>query len=212
MTRFVSLTESEKTTLKELHKNHPKHRTRNRGHMLLLSENGFQIDEVARIYQLDRDTISRVYNRWEEKGIVGLFDEPKPGRPRSLSEQDVQRGEVLLKEDPRSSATAQSRLEEEIGKKVSSFTFKRALKRAGLVWKRMRKSLRNKRNQVAFEQAKQELAKLHALEDEGGLAVYYFDESGVCLTPTVPYGWQPTNITYELPSARKYLSKRNEVF
>lgn len=29
------------------------------------------------------------------------------------------------------------------------------------------------------------------LEDQGYLKVYFADESGFCLDPTVPYGWQP---------------------
>ena len=202
MTRFVTLTEAAKMTLKELHKNHPKHRTRVRGHMLLLSDDGFQIDEIARIHQIGRDAIRQAYDRWEQKGVVGLFDEEKPGRPRSLTEKEAARGEELLKADPRSLKTAQSLLEEESGKNVSRATFKRAMKRARFVWKRMRKSLRNKRNVKEFEQAKQELADLQDAEDAGRLDLYYFDESGVCLTPAIPYGWQPTGITYELPSSR----------
>lgn len=202
MTRFVTLTEAEKETLKELFKNHPKHRTRVRGHMLLLSDDGFKIDQIARIHQLGRDAVRQAYDRWEEKGIVGLFDEPKLGRPKILTEEEAKRGEQLLKEDPRSSKIAQSRLEAECGKSVSHSTFKRALKHMGLGWKRMRKSLQNKRDPEEFEQAKQELDKLQELEDEGILDLYFFDESGVCMTPVVPYGWQPADIRYELPSSR----------
>jgi hypothetical protein len=36
----------------------------------------------------------------------------------------------------------------------------------------------------------------------GELDLYYCDESGFSLTPTVPYGWQRTGETVELPSSR----------
>jgi transposase len=44
------------------------------------------------------------------------------------------------------------------------------------------------------------LGGLHELEQRGQLKVFYFDESGVSLTPMVPYAWQPVNETLELPA------------
>ena len=201
--RFVApLLEPEKETLNELFKNHPKHRTRMRGHMILLSADKFKIDEIARIYKVQRDTVSRCMKNWKSKGIVGLFDSPKSGRPLALSPEEEQQAIDLLKEDPRSIKKAQSRLEAKIETSISEWTFKRIAKKVGLRWKRMRRSLKNKRNQAAFEQAQQEIAILHELEAKGGLDVYYYDESGVSLTPTVPYGWQASGETEEIPSSR----------
>ncbi len=201
--KFITpLSEPVEKTLNELRRNHPKHRTRMRGHMLLLSTDGFRIDEIARIYQVRRDTVSRCFQQWEEKGLVGLFDRPKSGRPRSLSPEESKRAIELLKEDPRSSRKAQSRLEEEINRQISAWTFKRVVKRANLRWKRMRRSLKNKRNQAEFEKAQREIAILHEQETKGDIDVYYYDESGVSLTPTIPYGWQASGEREELPSSR----------
>jgi transposase len=201
--RFVApLSEPVKKTLDELLKNHPNHRTRTRGHMILLSADGFRIDEIARIYKVQRDTLGRCFQNWESKGIVGLFDSPKRGRPRALSPQESERAIELLKEDPRSSKQAQSRLEDEIKRQISEWTFKRIAKRAGLHWKRMRRSLKNKRNQADFEKTQQEIAVLHEREAKEELDVYYYDESGVSLTPDIPYGWQASSETKELPSSR----------
>ena len=36
----------------------------------------------------------------------------------------------------------------------------------------------------------------------GELDLFYFDEAGVSLTPTVPYGWQPIGERIEIPSQR----------
>jgi transposase len=200
--RYIELSNAEKETLKELHKNHKNHRTRIRGHMLLLSGDGFRINEIARIHQVKRDTVSQCFDNWEHHGIVGLYDEPKSGRPRELTEEEVARGLDLLKEDPRGSKQAQSCLVAEGAAEVSEWTFKRALKRAGLRWKRMRRSVRHKRDEEAFAQAAQEIAALQQQEDQGELDLYYFDESGVSLTPSVPYGWQEAGVTMTLPSSR----------
>lgn len=201
--RFVApLSEPVKETLNELFKNHPAHQTRIRGHMILLSAEHFTIEEIARIYQVQRETVSGCFNNWESKGIVGLFDNPKSGRPRILSLQEEKQALALLKEDPRSSKQAQSRLEMETNKQISGWTFKRIAQRSGLIWKRMRCSLKNRRDQAAFEQAQKEIAYLHECEAREELLVYYYDESGVSLTPMIPYGWQARGETEQLPSSR----------
>jgi transposase len=64
------------------------------------------------------------------------------------------------------------------------------LRRAGYTWRRVRRSLRQKRDQRAFERAHEELLALHAAEQRRELDLYYVDESGFSLTPEVPYAWQ----------------------
>jgi hypothetical protein len=64
------------------------------------------------------------------------------------------------------------------------------LRRQGWRWRRVRRSLREKRDERAFRQAQQELLELHQQEQRGELELYYVDESGFSLTPEVPYAWQ----------------------
>ena len=200
--RYISITESEKTTLAELHKNHKKYRTRIRGHMILLSAKSYRIDEIAEIYEVKRDTVSQCFTNWETKGIVGLYDEPKSGRPRKLTEKEVEQAVELIKEDPRNSKGVQSRMEAEGLAPVSEWTFKRILKDAGLRWKRMRRSLKDKRDKDEFAKVAQELADLQQKEDKGEIALYYYDESGLNLTPCVPYGWLEKGVTVALPATK----------
>lgn len=91
---------------------------------------------------------------------------------------------------------------EVFGKQVSIWTIKRILKAAGYRWKRMRRSLKQKRDEALFQFFQQEVKELHELEIQGELDVYYFDEAGVNLTPVIPYAWQQKNHRYELPSVR----------
>jgi transposase len=160
------------------------------------------MDEIARIYQLHRDTIGTTFERWENNGIEGLFDEPRSGRPPKLSDDEANEAVKLLKEEPRSIKQAQAATREKTGKEISEWTLKRIARRAKLRWKRMRKSVKGNRDQAAFERAKTEIATLHEQEAAGLVAVYYFDESGFSLTPEVPYAWQTVGEIIEIPSRR----------
>ena len=201
--RFVApLPEYVEETLKEMHKNHPKSRVRMRAHIIMLSADRYKIDEIAEIYHIQRDTVSISLTKWETQGVVGLFDKPKSGRPRLLKEEEENRACELIEEDQRNSKKAQSRLQEETGKEISEWTFKRTLKRAGLRWKRMRRSHKNKQDPKMLAAGKKEIEKLEEQEKCGEIDLYYFDESGVSTIPNVPYGWQPLGQTDELPSHR----------
>jgi transposase InsO family protein len=54
------------------------------------------------------------------------------------------------------------------------------------------------------------LSRLHRLEDAGRCQVFYGDESGFCLSPPLPYLWQPKGKTLGLPA--KAHSRRLSVF
>jgi len=66
----------------------------------------------------------------------------------------------------------------------------------------MRKSLKQKRDKVAFEEAKKQLISFHKEESKHRLDIFYFDEMGVSLTPSIPYGWQQKGERILLPSKR----------
>lgn len=207
--RFISsLSESDKEQLTTLFKYHDSYSVRRRAHLILLSTDGFSIDEIARIYQIHRDTVGTTFNRWEREGIEGLFDEERSGRPPKLSEDEANEAVELLKEDPRSIKKALAGTIEKTGKEISKWTLKRIIKNADLSWKRMRKSVKSKRDQVEFERVKEEITALHEQESLGELDVYYFDESGFNLKPDVPYAWQAVGETIEIPSGH---SKRLNV-
>jgi transposase len=55
---------------------------------------------------------------------------------------------------------------------------------------------------VEYEQKQAELEALKQLEDQGELDLYYLDEVGFCLIPSVPYGWQMIGKTEEIESRR----------
>ena len=207
--RFVpALSESSRKQLTTLFKYHDSHSVRRRSHSILLSADGFTIDEIARIYQIHRDTVGTTFDKWKRDGIAGLFDDPRSGRPSKLSDDEADEAVKLLKEEPRSIKKALAATREKTGKEISEWTLKRIAKNAELRWKRMRRSVKGRRDQGEFERVQEEITALHEQEAAGEVGLYYFDESGFSLTPDVPYAWQAVGETIEIPSSR---SKRLNV-
>ena len=178
-------------------------RARARAHSLLLSAEGMTIKEISKIYQVDRDTVSTWIRKWEHDGPASLHDKPRSGRPPKLTPDEQTLAIASIKDEPRSLKQVVERLSQKTAKRLSMSSLKRLAKRARLRWKRVRKSLKSLRDPVAFARGKRELEALQKQEDQGKIALYYFDEAGFALDPTIPYAWQEPGTTIELP-AMKY--------
>jgi transposase len=87
----------QKKYLYDLYKNSPVYRMRQRAHALLLSNRKYSIDAIADIFEVHRDTVSRWFVHWKEKGIDGLKDAPKPGRPKRNDGQEKERKKLYYK-------------------------------------------------------------------------------------------------------------------
>lgn len=154
------LTNEEKLTLKEMHKKYPLHLPRIRAHAILLSNQGYSVPLICGIYGVCRQTVGTWFSQWEKYGLCGLCDRPGRGRPCKLGLN--QRDDIIekIKKSPRSLKKIRVDIEKEMGVSISVETLKRICKKAKLVWKRIRKSLRSKRDQDAFDVAYGEIALL----------------------------------------------------
>ena len=88
--RYILLTSEQQTHLTLLYKTSQDHRERQRAHALLLSSRHYSIEDLALLFDLDRDMISRWMNRWEEwltgfQKPLDLQDQQRSGRPATLS-------------------------------------------------------------------------------------------------------------------------------
>lgn len=71
--RYLRLSEEENTELELLHKTSPNSVVRERSFMLLISNNGLFVNEIALLFKHTRHTISRMFNTWEKSdGAVKL--------------------------------------------------------------------------------------------------------------------------------------------
>lgn len=185
------LTEEEILTLSELHKHGSHSRLRSRAHRLLLSNKGYSMDDIADICDRHRNRVSFYINPWDSKGLIGIYDPHRSGRPALLTEKEQEALAGWVESTaPRGIKKVLTYVKATWNKVISEDTATRILHAHGLVWKRLRRSLKNKRDDRAFDKAKQEIVALKARHEDGEIDWFYCDESGVSLTPHVPYAWQ----------------------
>jgi hypothetical protein len=65
----------------------------------------------------------------------------------------------------------------------------------------MKKTLAKQADPEKVKKAEIEISELQDKDKNGEIDLYYFDESGFSLTPSVPYGWQNIGENVELPSS-----------
>ena len=85
---------------------------------------------------------------------------------------------------------------------VSKTTLRRTLKEMNFKWKRVKKTLKNKRDEEAFKKAKKDIKRIEKKHSKGDLKLYYFDQSGFSLDPSVPYAWQEKEKNIRVPSSK----------
>lgn len=203
-TKFVQpLSFEQREQLKEIMKSSAPQRKRMRAHAILLSERRYSIDRIADIYQADRDRVSQWLDWWEEYQFDGLDDDPRGGRPPKLNEHEKKQAVEIVRQEPRSLKQGLKCIADEIGKIISGDTLKTILKAEHYVWKRMRRGLRSLRDEDEFRAAEAELAQLRAesLLPGSEFDLWYFDEAGFTLQPSIPYAWQLVGQRLELASA-----------
>lgn len=116
-TRFIpSLTEQDKQSLQTIWKESDSHRQRTRAQAILLSDQGFAIDQIAQICDVQRDTVAGWFDAFEQEYLQGLVDAPRPGAPRRFTPQEEARILDLLDETPHQVRTVKAQIQKETGK------------------------------------------------------------------------------------------------
>ena len=89
--RYIQLSTDQSQQLTQLYKTSQDHREHQRAHALLLSQRNYTIPDLADLFDVDRDTVCRWMDRWQDwldqphQPLV-LQDEPRSGRPATLSD------------------------------------------------------------------------------------------------------------------------------
>jgi transposase len=84
--RFIKLTLDQAVELKEKMLGSEDYREISRYRAMMLSHKGYTINDLADIFDVDRDTITNWFDRYETQGISGLKDLPRSGRNPKLSD------------------------------------------------------------------------------------------------------------------------------
>src|SRR5215216_917645 len=116
-TKFVkSLLPEQRNKLIDNHQNSHTFRLRNRSQAILLSFDKFSIDDIAKICRVDRDSVSRWIDNWNELGETGLQDSEKTGRPPILTPQEQDKALEIALQNPRFPHRQLSEINQQSGK------------------------------------------------------------------------------------------------
>jgi transposase len=199
-------------------KHDPSCRARSRAHSLLLRAQGTTIKAIAKAYQVHRVTVSAWITHGEHQGAQRLHDKPRRGRPTILTPAEQASALQCLQDEPCALTGGAERIAATTAKRRSVSSLKRLAKKARLRWKRVRKLLKSLRDPDAFAKAARAREALQHQEDQGKIALSYYDESGFALDPTIPCAWQEPHSVIELPARKAgrinvlgFMNRHNDV-
>jgi transposase len=132
----VTLSETEKTMLEDLRVAPTMvQRTRDRAHMLLLSNRGWRVPQIAKVFACHDSTVRSTIQRWRESGLCGLRDAPGRGVKPRCKEADWQYLEGLLEQEDRTYTSGQlaEQLKQSRQVTLSQDRLRRVLKKRGSV-------------------------------------------------------------------------------
>jgi len=177
----VFLTQDEDRTLQELRqaKSVPQ-RVKDRAEAVRLNAQGWVVEKIAQYLAWDITTVRAALNRWIREGLGGLWDEPKPGRPRRITDDDLECVEQWLRQEACTYNAQQlvRRLQQERGVKVSAGHLRRLLKARGIIWKRTRWSHHNCQDPQLRASKQADLETLQQAAQDEEIDLFYMDESG----------------------------------
>ncbi len=140
------LSEADRLALEQVVRKSPNWRARERAKTLLLLSQPLLSREVAKLQDLNIETVRVTWQRWIKEGMESLNDKPRSGAPRKLDEAAVERLLQWAREQPLTATELLQRHLEAQGSPVEVNTLIRTLKANGMVWKRTRHSL--KKNEI----------------------------------------------------------------
>lgn len=194
--------------LKRIYRQSRHHQVRQRAHCMVLSFQGFTLAQLMSIFGVSRKTLHNWLSAWETEQFVGLYDQPGRGRKPTFTAQQKEQIRDWVKPDPKNLKQVLAKVKKIWGISVSKDTIKRVLKALRMSWHRMRRVVNGQPSAQDYQQKQHRLEVLKRLDEQGEIDLRYFDETGFCLTPYVPYAWQEKGTTTGLNTAQ---SKRLNV-
>ena len=200
--RFIhDLSPETQRLLRRCYKESKHHRVRQRAHCILLSFDGRTTTDLMDIFDVDRLTIYHWFDAWEVYHFAGLYDHKGRGRHPKLTIEEQEKAQQYIEQYPQDMKKVVYLLEQETSKRVSTKTLKRLLKKNCSIWKRIKHTPEKRPDPEKYERSQDLINRLHTRERQGACDVWYFDASGFCFTPSMPYAWQPIGSVIEVPTS-----------
>ena len=144
-------------------------RARKRAWIVLLSASGEGAERIASLVGWSVRAVRGVRSRWRTKGVAGLRDLPRSGRPPRVTASYRAKMLWAVERDPRSLGFAFSRwtaprlaeyLRLETGIGVTGLWLAELLRTHGYVWRRTKRTLRNLQDPAAVKRAARRIRRL----------------------------------------------------
>ena len=87
--RYISLTESDYSLVKQGYQEGTKHHYRERCHAILLSHQQYKVKDIASMFNKKEDTIRHWFNQWEFHGLKGLEIQSGRGLKPKLNIENI---------------------------------------------------------------------------------------------------------------------------
>lgn len=117
-------------------------RARQRAHTLILLDDGLTMAEVAARIGIHVRTVGSTRTSWILARMDSLADLERSGAPRKISPEELEKLVALAGAEPMSARALLAKHTGDGGIPVHLNTLTKALKEAGLLWKRTRHSLK----------------------------------------------------------------------
>ncbi len=167
-----------------------------RAQMVLMSVRGYSVPQIASIHDCGQDVVRGWLHRYEERGVAGLEDELRSGRPP----KDPLAGNIVdaqASQSPRNSGLVQSCwtvallaafLSARFGLVLSCASVRRYLRLRGWRWRRPRLDPAGKYDPEAASKLAA-LERARELAGKGLAHLLYFDECDLHLMPVIRSMW-----------------------
>jgi len=129
-------------------------RTFKRLQSVKLNAQGYSIPQISTLLEVHYNSVYHWITAYEKEGVAGLKDQPISGRPPLLTAADRSQVEQFIRATPQQPKVVLAKVESELGKSISRDTLRRTLKSLDHTYRRVKKSLRSKRDDPAFEDKK----------------------------------------------------------
>jgi transposase len=194
--------------LQRIYRQSRHHAVRQRAHCILLRSQGKCVGELMENFSVSRKTLYNWFNAWNTYSVAGLYDRPGRGRKPSFTPEQQEQIGRWSQEHPQQLKQVLQKIEAAWGIEVSQKTVSRVLKGLQKSWHRLRRVVGGQPDPQEYREKQAPLDVLQQQEEAGEIELDCLDETGFCLIPYVPYGWQPIGESLGIPSQR---SKRLNV-
>jgi transposase len=168
--RFIrKLTKTEHQEVENLFRKGPNNRVRKRTHAIRLSAMGYTVTQIAEILGCNRQSVHNWFDMFEQNGPQGLCDKPRSGRPAIATIDYRTKLVEAIKTNPRkigypftvwTLTRIRAHMAREMRILLSESRVRQIMKEQGLVFKRPKHTLAQKRDQDAFAEVRDVLEQV----------------------------------------------------